>query len=266
MRAEPPPLPGPGLEVPVNLDGDGISTWGDRYAFNYWLCLGGDLAEALAEAKIARDTIDLSAFFLSARARLQSAISGCEGVPASTAESAAGPSPLQAPCETWAVLHEAYQEEGAEQAYIVYCNPDLLAPYVAGHALNGQTIYLASEAIYQVSGFDDPGSGAVPLAQEQGSVFYSNPDDGPTHFWELQVDLTYGAAQLLATAWWRRPNGTDTYGVARFPIEDPGSWCEEASTGLSLTDALALLLEDRAGFGTRGGYYVSRTTGSEAVL
>ena len=41
-------LPGPGLDVPVDADGDGVSTYGDVYAFNYWLGLGGDLGAAPA--------------------------------------------------------------------------------------------------------------------------------------------------------------------------------------------------------------------------
>lgn len=28
-------LPGPGLDVPVDVDGDGVSSFGDRWAFNY---------------------------------------------------------------------------------------------------------------------------------------------------------------------------------------------------------------------------------------
>ncbi|MGQ9590380.1 MAG: hypothetical protein ACUVYA_08805, partial [Planctomycetota bacterium] len=47
----------------MDLDGDGISTWGDRYAFNYWLGRGGSLGSALASAETEGGTIDVSAFF-----------------------------------------------------------------------------------------------------------------------------------------------------------------------------------------------------------
>ncbi len=252
----------------MDLDADGISTWGDRYAFNYWLELGGSLAEAFAEAKIGGERIDLSGFFLSSRARLEgeSALSGTEETDSSDAAAPTTPSPLQE-CETLATLHEAFQEEGAEQVYIAYCNPELL-PYVHGHALYIHTIYLASNWLSQVSGFDDRSSGQVPLGGEQGSVFYGNDSAGPKDFYELQLDLTYGPPQLLATAYWIRKGTTIwTRGVVRFPIATPGDWCEEAFTGSYLADALALILDDSHGdFGQRGQYFVSRVTGSEAVL
>lgn len=64
-------LPGPGLDVPVDADGDGISTYGDRYAFNYWLELGGSLEKALSAAEAGKDgVIDLSKFFRSSDAML----------------------------------------------------------------------------------------------------------------------------------------------------------------------------------------------------
>jgi hypothetical protein len=63
LRGASPDLPGPGLDVPVDADGDGASTYGDRHAFNYWLELGGSLADALASAEFGKDVIDLSEFF-----------------------------------------------------------------------------------------------------------------------------------------------------------------------------------------------------------
>ncbi|MGH9363130.1 MAG: hypothetical protein ACRD2T_14565, partial [Thermoanaerobaculia bacterium] len=66
MTEAAPPLPGPGLDVPVDADGDGLSTYGDRYAFNYWLGLGGSLEKALSAASVQESgIIDLSAFFRS---------------------------------------------------------------------------------------------------------------------------------------------------------------------------------------------------------
>ncbi len=157
--------------------------------------------------------------------------------------------------------------------YIAYCNPELL-PYVTGHALYDRTIYLGSDWLSQISGFDAPGSGQAPLAPEKGSIFYKyklagDPPEqvGVTEFSELQLDLSYGVPQLLATAAWRwNPGASWSKGVVRFPIADPEHPCEEALTGLSRTDGLALLLDDNhPNFGTRGMYYVSRVTGGGAV-
>lgn len=67
---DPPPLPGPALEVPVDLDGDGQDTFGDRYAFNWWLEQGGSLGAALSNAKPNGELIDLSGFFDSNDAQL----------------------------------------------------------------------------------------------------------------------------------------------------------------------------------------------------
>jgi hypothetical protein len=83
------PLPGPGLDVPVDADGDGSSTYGDRYAFNYWLGLGGSLARALSAAEIGKNgVIDLSKFFHSSDAVLaaQSGVLEAEAKGESAAE------------------------------------------------------------------------------------------------------------------------------------------------------------------------------------
>jgi hypothetical protein len=65
-----PPLPGPGLDIPVDTDGDGVSRYGERYAFNYWLGLGGNLESAIESSKPALTVIDLSDFFSSSAAAL----------------------------------------------------------------------------------------------------------------------------------------------------------------------------------------------------
>jgi hypothetical protein len=67
---KPPPLPGPGIDLPVDCDGSGTSTYGDRYFFNWWLANGGSLALVLSEAQPNRKLIDLTAFFASPGARL----------------------------------------------------------------------------------------------------------------------------------------------------------------------------------------------------
>lgn len=65
-----PILPGPALDLPVDLDGDGQSTFGDLYTFNWWLENGGDLAEALKSAQLRGSVLDLKDFFSGASARL----------------------------------------------------------------------------------------------------------------------------------------------------------------------------------------------------
>ncbi|MBI4604249.1 MAG: hypothetical protein HY721_20000, partial [Planctomycetes bacterium] len=82
---DPPKLPGPGYDLPVDVDGDGASTWGDKYFFNWWLEQGGSLEEAFAQAKLVGDVIDLSGFFATPEAQLaptssqESSASGGEG-------------------------------------------------------------------------------------------------------------------------------------------------------------------------------------------
>jgi hypothetical protein len=65
-----PPLPGPGLEIPVDVNGDGISTFGDQYVFNAWLGMGGSLQLALAYATTGNGLLDLSEFFRSPQSAL----------------------------------------------------------------------------------------------------------------------------------------------------------------------------------------------------
>src|SRR6266545_7059534 len=66
----PPPLAGPGLDLPVDLDGNGVSTFPERYRFNLWLANGGNLASALSNAKVVGKVLDLSDFFRSLPAGL----------------------------------------------------------------------------------------------------------------------------------------------------------------------------------------------------
>jgi hypothetical protein len=56
-------LPGPGLTLPVDVDGDGVSTFGDQYTFNWWLANGGNLKKALSAAKVGSTVLDLSDYF-----------------------------------------------------------------------------------------------------------------------------------------------------------------------------------------------------------
>ena len=64
------PLPSPGIDIPVDLDGDGASTFADRYRFNLWLAEGGDLAAAIFQVKVVGNVIDLSDFFTRLQASL----------------------------------------------------------------------------------------------------------------------------------------------------------------------------------------------------
>jgi cytochrome c peroxidase len=65
-----PALPGPAFDLPVDLDGDGISAFPDRYRFNLWLARGGSLSSALSRAKVVGRVLDLSEFFASSEADL----------------------------------------------------------------------------------------------------------------------------------------------------------------------------------------------------
>jgi hypothetical protein len=63
-------LPGPGLDLPVDFDGNGVSTYYERYRFNLWLAHGGSLAAALSNATVVGEVLDLSEFFASLQAGL----------------------------------------------------------------------------------------------------------------------------------------------------------------------------------------------------
>ncbi len=65
-----PKLPGPGIDIPVDVNGDGEDSFGDRYFFNWWLEAGGDLDLAMSTAAADGKLIDLSTFFLSSDAQL----------------------------------------------------------------------------------------------------------------------------------------------------------------------------------------------------
>ena len=71
-----PPLPGPGLDLPVDLDGNGVSTFPERYRFNLWLALGGNLAPVLSDARVVGKVLDLSHFLGTFDERIPEAQSG----------------------------------------------------------------------------------------------------------------------------------------------------------------------------------------------
>jgi hypothetical protein len=66
----PPQLPGPALTLPVDVNGDGLSEYGDLYAFNYWLEQGGSLGLALSTSAAKGELVDLTGFFRSPLAQL----------------------------------------------------------------------------------------------------------------------------------------------------------------------------------------------------
>src|SRR5437867_3167136 len=61
---------GQNTDFPVDLDGDGVSTYGDRAVFGDWLAMGGRLDYALENAQVTGNVIDLSDFFSGRKAAL----------------------------------------------------------------------------------------------------------------------------------------------------------------------------------------------------
>jgi hypothetical protein len=68
--AEFPPLPGPGLVIPVDVDGDGVSSFADCYVFNVWLEMGGKLETAILAAQVNDKVLNLSSFFFGPNSKL----------------------------------------------------------------------------------------------------------------------------------------------------------------------------------------------------
>ena len=62
------------FDLQVDLDGDNVSTFGDKYAFNYWIESGGDVKQAFMNAEIRDSIIDLSSFFKSDQAKIATSI------------------------------------------------------------------------------------------------------------------------------------------------------------------------------------------------
>jgi hypothetical protein len=65
-----PPLPGPALEIPVDVDGDGLSSYADLHVFNEWLALGGSVDTALENAEPLERVLSLAKFFASSASAL----------------------------------------------------------------------------------------------------------------------------------------------------------------------------------------------------
>ncbi|MBI4585003.1 MAG: hypothetical protein HY717_13405 [Planctomycetes bacterium] len=120
-----PPLPGPALDLAVDLNGDGISDFGDKYAFNYWLLLGGDLGTALSAAEVGKNgTIDLSRFFRSSEALLAPRVVEAEPLQ----ESAAAGSGTASTCPTSASILPPFGEPSTPASVFANCQVEFRYP------------------------------------------------------------------------------------------------------------------------------------------
>jgi Tol biopolymer transport system component len=56
-------LPAPALDIPVDVDGDGLSSFSDVYIFNWWLGTGASAKDVLENGNVNDGIIDLSEYF-----------------------------------------------------------------------------------------------------------------------------------------------------------------------------------------------------------
>ena len=127
-----PALPGPALDIPVDLDGDGESTFGDKYVFNHWLSLGGDLTKAILATAPAEEVLQLREFFHSSQAALEKSSplqSNAAGSPLSIAPAVAaggGQAAAMGGCTTNGTLVAPFDVATATQVFIGHCDSVLL--------------------------------------------------------------------------------------------------------------------------------------------
>jgi hypothetical protein len=150
-----PPLPGPALELPVDVDGDGVATWGDSYAFNLWLEAGGKLKLALSAGEPKGGFLDLSEFFHSPQAALSKdaailkwngGLDGGGGVALLGIED----------CPSGGFLEGVF-DQGVTQVFTIACDDTLLAN------ANAQAIRTLDESIYVTRRVADSDGGVTRL-------------------------------------------------------------------------------------------------------
>ncbi len=183
-----PELPGPGLDLPVDVDGDGLSTWGDVWVLNKWLELGGSLPDLIQQAKANGDVLDCSGFFQSPAAALskESPLNyGAFGAKtteasASSGAQAGGAAALGDACtSSGALLDPFFQNGGVGQVSVAYCdgtNATAFFESAAGHAydLDAGVLFVARNVngltsgstggVTRVMAFDTVGDGRIPIA------------------------------------------------------------------------------------------------------
>lgn len=255
--AEPPPLPGPGLDIPADVDGDGVTTYGDKWYFNYWLFQGGSLEKALDSAKFVGDLIDLSDFFSGPSASLspnEPVVSGEESIANSI--SLFGPYPdgggvAIAPCTTSATMGAFFGGGGpGVQTGCVYEHATNLEKANGHTKNNSDMVYVTREVsgfnagITKVNLYDIARQGTIPplpIADSKvtniiyGGTFYKPVQDA----WDwTNNSLLFSESE--ANRIWRcmlnsngDPSGQPTYEISYglynpygIALRPPGSgWC-----------------------------------------
>lgn len=173
VAAEIPPLPGPGLDLPVDTDGDGVSSDGDRYAFNFWLAHGGKLETVLSSAVVTESGIlDLGAFFSSPDAVLSPAPPQLFEAAALSAGGGAG---TQANgCPTAATIVAPFGEPSIPAGLFADCRDELENP--TGFAVDSQKRLWASTlgaqsalqlGVVRVDLSQTPNDGTIPVGPER---------------------------------------------------------------------------------------------------
>ena len=154
-----PELPGPGLDLPVDLDGDGESSFSDIYVFNLWLAMGGNLKVNLKvalDAAVAtkNDKItDLSSFFRSEKAALSKDAAVLLTSPSQTATPPPQAAAVTA-CTTRATLVAPFNLGTVSIAYCDTINGTTFFDGAAGHAIRTTTgdLYVARNSDKLVNG------------------------------------------------------------------------------------------------------------------
>ncbi len=161
-------LPGPGIDLAVDIDGDGVSSFQDKYFFNLWLEKGGNLDSALAAAEKNGDVLDLSKF-----TQIRDVQSP---PPEDTAESSSPPSILDTISSDIEIVKRI--PPSPEPSCGQGCEPISRDPRVTP---DGHYVVFSSRATnitadntynhYQIYRYDNQNSTALLISQVNGSAF-----------------------------------------------------------------------------------------------